>query len=202
MLFRSIRSIESAGADYIHIDVMDGRFVPNITFGPVVCKRIREITSLPLDVHLMILEPERVIAEWVELGASIISIQAESTAHLDRALRLVRQLGAKASVAINPATSLESVYPVLSIVDQVLIMSVNPGFGGQTFISYTLEKIKTLRNVINQHSLFVDIQVDGGVNESNAAQIARAGADVLVAGSAVFQSKDRLSTVKALKNPV
>lgn len=200
-LAASVRAVEKAGADYLHVDVMDGRFVPNITFGPVVYKSIRQITALPLDVHLMILEPEKYIKDWIDVGANIISVHVESTAHIDRALSLIRSFGAKPSVVVNPATPIEWVFPVLSIVDQVLVMSVNPGFSGQTFIPYTLEKVRALRKEIDQRKLTVDIQVDGGVTESNAKALIDAGVDVLVAGSAVFQSKDMAATIKALKSP-
>ena len=200
-LAESIRAVERAGADYLHIDVMDGHFAPPITFGPVVYKRVREITTLPLDVHLMVFEPERYIKDWVDMGADIISVQVESTVHLDRALTLVRSFGVKPSVVVNPATPIESVFPVLSIVAQVLVMSVNPGFSGQTFIPYTLDKIRALRQEIDRRKLSVDIQVDGGVNERNAKALISAGVDVLVAGSAVFQSKDMAATIRALKAP-
>jgi ribulose-phosphate 3-epimerase len=200
-LAEAVRTIEAAGADYVHIDVMDGRFVPNLTFGPVVYKNIRQITQLPLDVHLMILEPEKYIEDWIKIGADIISVQVESTVHLDRALNLIRSAGASPSVVVNPATPIEAVFPVLSIVDQVLVMSVNPGFGGQSFIPYTLDKIRVLRAEIDRRKLSVEIQVDGGVNESNARQLIDAGVDVFVAGSAVFQSKDMAATIRALKNP-
>ncbi len=196
----AVRALDKAGADYLHIDVMDGRFVPNMTFGPVVFKNIRQITTCPLDVHLMILEPEKYIPHWIEIGADIISVHVESTVHLDRALSLVRSLGAKPSVVVNPATPIEWVFPVLSIVDQVLVMSVNPGFGGQYFIPYTLDKIRALQHEILRRQLAVEIQVDGGVTEVNAKQLVDAGVDVLVAGSAVFNSKDMAATIKALKS--
>jgi ribulose-phosphate 3-epimerase len=198
----SIRQIEKAGADYIHIDVMDGRFVPNLTFGPVVYKNIRDITKLPLDVHLMVIEPEKYIQDWISIGADIISIQVESTVHLDRTLNLVRSLGASPSVVVNPSTPIELIFPVLSIVDQVLVMSVNPGFSGQKFIPYTIDKIRSLRQEIDRRHLSVAIEVDGGVNETNAPELREVGVDVFVVGSSLFQSKDMEATMKALKTLV
>ncbi len=198
-LEHDIRKIERAGADYLHLDIMDGKFVPNITFGPVVVKGLSAISMLPLDVHLMIYEPEKFVEEFTKIGAHIVTIQYEATPHLDRVLNLVKDLGAIPSVAINPATPIECIYPVLPIVKQVLIMSVNPGFGGQTFIPYCLEKIKALKKYIQDNNLQVDIEVDGGVTEANAKQIVAAGVEVLVAGSAVFGSTDINKTIAVLK---
>ncbi len=199
-LAKEIEKIEQAGADYIHIDVMDGQFVPNISYGPVVIKNIRKVSQLPLDVHLMILNADQMLEEFIEVGANIISVQYEAVTHLDRTLNLIKSLGAKASVAINPATSVEQLIPVLPIVDQVLIMSVNPGFGGQKFIPYCLEKVSQLKTILKKEQLSVDIEVDGGVTVENAPALVKAGVDVLVAGSTVFSSKDIPKTINALKN--
>lgn len=192
--------IDNAGADYIHIDVMDGRFVPNISFGPVVVSRIKEITKKPLDVHLMILEAEKYIEEFAKIGADIITVQYEATQHLDRLINLIKSLGIKASVAINPATPIEAIKPIIPIVSQVLIMSVNPGFGGQKFIPYCLDKVKQTKDFILEKGLNVDVEVDGGVTEANASDLVKAGVDVLVAGSTVFKSSDIKRTIKNLKS--
>lgn len=198
-LERDIIRIEKAGADYIHIDVMDGKFVPNITFGPVVVKNLRNISSLPLDVHLMIYEPEKFVEDFVNAGASLITIQYESTPHLDRIIRLVKSFGIKCGVAVNPGTAVENIMPVLGLIDMVLIMSVNPGFGGQTFIPYCLEKVSSIRKVIDEKKLDILVEVDGGITEQNAAEVTRAGADILVAGSAVFNSKNMQNAISQLK---
>ena len=198
-LERDIIQIEKAGADYIHVDVMDGKFVPNITFGPVVVKNLKKISLLPLDVHLMIYEPEKFVEEFVKAGASIITIQQESTPHLDRVIRLVKSFGIKCGVAVNPGTSVESILPVITLIDMVLIMSVNPGFGGQTFIPYCLEKISSIRKIINEKKLDTLVEVDGGITEQNAAEVTRAGADILVAGSAVFNSEKMQKAISQLK---
>ncbi|MDD5455509.1 MAG: ribulose-phosphate 3-epimerase [Candidatus Margulisbacteria bacterium] len=198
-LAEDVRKIEKAGADYVHIDVMDGRFVPNITFGPVVIKDLKKATSLPLDVHLMILDPQDYVEEFIKVGADIISIQYEASVHLDRILNLIKEKGAKASLAINPSTNIEVVFPVLSIVDQVLVMTVNPGFAGQKLIPYCINKVKALKKEIEKQKLNIDIEVDGGITEENVKQLTRAGANVLVAGSTVFNSKDIRQTIRNLK---
>jgi len=198
-LERDIIKLERAGADYIHVDVMDGKFVPNITFGPVVVKNIKKISSLPLDVHLMIYEPERFVEEFVKAGAKIITIQYESTQHLDRVIRLVKSFGINCGVAVNPGTAVENILPVLSLVDMVLIMSVNPGFGGQTFIPYCLDKIISIKKAIEDKKLKTLIEVDGGITEQNVAEVTRAGADIVVAGSAVFNSGDMEKAIFRLK---
>ena len=198
-LAEDVNKIEKAGADYIHIDVMDGRFVPNITFGPVVIKDLKKVSSLPLDVHLMILDPQDYVEDFIKVGADIITIQYEATIHLDRVLNLIKEKGAKASLAINPSTNVEVVFPVLSIVDQVLIMTVNPGFAGQKLISYCIDKVKALKKEIIQQKLNIDIEVDGGVTEENAKLLTKAGANVLVAGSTIFNSRDIKQTIRNLK---
>jgi len=199
-LANDVAMIDKAGADYIHIDVMDGRFVPNISFGPVVVKRLREVTKKPLDVHLMVFEAEKYIEEFVSIGADIITVQYEATQHLDRLISLIKSLGAKASVAINPATSVDLIKPIIPIVDQILIMSVNPGFGGQKFIPYCLDKVRQTKDFILEQKLNVDVEVDGGVTESNAADLINAGVDVLVAGSTVFNSTNIKQTIQNLKS--
>ncbi|OGI10895.1 MAG: ribulose-phosphate 3-epimerase [Candidatus Margulisbacteria bacterium GWF2_35_9] len=199
-LAHDVKMIDQAGADYIHIDVMDGRFVPNISFGPVVLKRIREVTKKPLDVHLMILEAERYIEEFVKIGADIITVQYEATNHLDRLINLIKSFGVKASVAINPATSIEVIKPIIPFVSQVLIMSVNPGFGGQKFIPYCLDKVKQIKEYIVGNNLNIEVEVDGGVTVENAPNLVKAGVDVLVAGSTVFSSSDIKKTIQNLKS--
>lgn len=194
-----LASIEAAGADWVHVDVMDGRFVPNITIGPLVVDAVRRCTALPLDVHLMIVEPERYVADFVRAGASTLGIHVETCPHLHRSVAQIREAGARASVVLNPATPASSVEPVLGDVDQVLVMTVNPGFGGQKFIESTLSKIETLRRWIDERELDVDLEVDGGVGPETIARVARAGANVFVAGTAVFGAPDRAAAIAALR---
>lgn len=198
-LGEEIRSVEAGGADYIHVDVMDGHFVPNITIGPLVVEAVRKVTNLPLDVHLMISNPELYIPEFAKAGADIIVIHAEATVHLHRAVQLIKSFGKKAGVALNPATSLSALDYVLSDLDLVLLMTVNPGFGGQSFIDACVPKIQSLRGMLDRHGLETELEVDGGVKTDNIDRIAHAGADVFVAGSAVFGSRDYAATIAALK---
>jgi len=198
-LGEEIRAVEAGGADYIHVDVMDGHFVPNITIGPLVVDAVRKVTSLPLDVHLMIANPELYIPEFAKAGADIIVIHAEATVHLHRAVQLIKSFGKKAGVALNPATSLTALDYVLSDLDLVLLMTVNPGFGGQSFIDACVPKIQSLRGMLDRHGLETELEVDGGVKTENIDRIAHAGADVFVAGSAVFGSRDYAATIAELK---
>ncbi len=199
-LEKDIMTIEKAGADYIHIDVMDGQFVPNITLGPVVIKNLKKITRLPLDVHLMIVKPENFVQDFRYAGADIITVHYETSHHLDGLIHLIKSSGAKTGISINPATPVEVLFPILDLIDLVLIMSVNPGFGGQKFIPYTLEKVKTLKNKINSLGLNTLIEIDGGVTVENAKEIVKAGVDILVAGSTVFNSQNIPDTISLLKN--
>ena len=186
-LGEQVQAAEAAGADYIHVDVMDGQFVPNITIGPLVVRALRPVTRLPLDVHLMIEQPERHIPVFAEAGANIITVHVEACPHLHRTLQQIKELGVKAGVTLNPATPLVTLEEILSEVDLVLIMSVNPGFGGQSYIEASTQKIARLRRMLNDRGLsHVEVEVDGGVKDHNIRQIAEAGANVLVAGSAVF----------------
>ena len=179
-----------AGADYIHVDVMDGRFVPTITFGPQMVKDIRSWTDLPLDVHLMVVEPERLIPQFAEAGADILTVQVEACVHLHQVLHQIKELGVRASVALSPATPVSAVEEVLADLDQVLVMSVNPGFPGQAFIPSVVPKISRLRSLLDEGGLPVELEVDGGVSEKTARLVAEAGARVLVAGSAVFNERE------------
>ena len=185
-LGEEVRAMEAAGADYIHIDVMDGHFVPNITIGPGVVKALRPHTKLPLDVHLMISPVDPFVKEFAEAGADILTVHPESGAHVHRTVQLIKSLGKKAGVSINPGTPVEAVDPVLDMVDLVLVMSVNPGFGGQSFIETALDKIARLRARIDATGRTIDLQVDGGINDATAPRARAAGADVLVAGTAGF----------------
>ena len=188
-LGQQIAEAESGGADYIHVDIMDGHFVPNLTFGPLVVRAIRPWTKLPLDVHMMIASPEQFIAEFVEAGADIITVHAEACAHLHRVVHQIKESGAKAGVAIKPATPLSAVEEVLPDLDQVLVMTVNPGFGGQAFIGGVVDKIKRMRVILDERGLSVDLEVDGGISAKTARTAAEAGARVLVAGSAVYNKQ-------------
>jgi ribulose-phosphate 3-epimerase len=195
----AIRLVESAGAEVIHVDVMDGHFVPNITMGPPVVASIRKVTSLPLDVHLMIEDPDAYIQPFVDAGADWVSVHVETCPHLDRTLQLIRSLGAKPGVVLNPATSLSTLDEVLRIVDHVLVMTVNPGFGGQRFLPYTLEKVQRLRKVIQHKGLSAKIEVDGGVSLENVPDLVKSGAQILVVGSQIFGDPDPAAAVKKLK---
>ena len=193
-LREQIAAAEAAGADYIHCDVMDGHFVPNITIGPLIVRSVRQATSLPLDVHLMIEQPERYIASFAEAGASNITVHVETCPHLHRTIEQIRELGTQASVSINPATPLGTLEEILPYVDMVLLMTVNPGFGGQSFIRTMPSKIKRLREQVKTGQLRTDIEVDGGVNVETVGSIVRAGANVLVAGSAIFAPRGGVAT--------
>ena len=186
-------------ADYVHVDVMDGHFVPNLTIGPVVVEAVRRVTKLPLDVHLMILDADRWVPAFAKAGADIIGVHAEACPHLHRTLAQIRELGKKACVVLNPATPLEAIEWVLGDVDQVLIMSVNPGFGGQKFIPSALDKIRRLRALIEERNLAVEIEVDGGIKVDNIAQVVAAGANVIVSGSGVFGTVDYGQTIAELR---
>jgi len=192
-LGEQVAEVARAGADYIHVDVMDGHFVPNITIGAPVVASIRPLTSLPLDVHLMIEHPERYLSDFVNAGADIITVHVEACPHLHRTIQLIKELGVKAGVSLNPATPLSSIEEIIPHVDLVLIMSVNPGFGGQSFIPATLPKIENMRKILDDRKLSAELEVDGGINADNALDIVKAGADVLVAGNSVFKSREGIS---------
>jgi ribulose-phosphate 3-epimerase len=195
-----IKAVEAAGADIIHIDVMDGHFVPNISIGPMIVQAARKVSKLPLDVHLMITNPELYIADFAKAGADYITVHVETAFHLNRLVQSIKEhRGVKAAVSLNPATPLSSLDYVLTDVDMVLIMSVNPGFGGQAFIPSALDKIRTLRKRIDELGLKTEIEIDGGVKPDNAAGIIKAGADILVAGSAVFGTKDYTAAIRGIR---
>ncbi|MFV9509927.1 ribulose-phosphate 3-epimerase [Tepidibacillus sp. LV47] len=198
-LGEEVKTVEKGGADLLHIDVMDGHFVPNITIGPLVVEAIKPRTKLPLDVHLMILNPDQYIEPFIKSGADIISVHAEATYHLHRTIHLIKNLGAKASVAINPATPLQVIDYVLEDLDMVLLMTVNPGFGGQSFIPQVLPKIKALKELIDKRGLSTDIEVDGGINDKTVKQVIDAGANVIVAGSYIFRQRDRKQAINHLR---
>lgn len=198
-LYEEVKKVEDAGADLLHIDIMDGHFVPNITIGPLVVESIRPRSNLIFDVHLMIENPDNYIHQFVKSGADIISVHVEACKHLHRTIQNIKSLGVKAGVALNPATSLETIEYIIDDVDMVLLMSVNPGFGGQKFIKGTLNKISKLRKLINEKNLNIDIEVDGGVNLNNVKEIIDAGANIIVAGSAVFNSDNIEKTIEEFK---
>ncbi len=195
-----IRTIEAAGADWIHVDVMDGHFVPNITMGPLVVEAVRKTTSLTIDVHLMIESPDRYIQDFAKAGADYIAVHQEACTHLHRTVQLIRENGVKSGVALNPATPVESLQWILNDLDFVLVMSVNPGFGGQKFIPSALKKASQLKKIIVDRGLDTLIQIDGGVNKNTISQISKAGVDVFVAGSAIFGSADYAQTISDLKS--
>ena len=197
-----IKAVEAAGADWIHVDVMDGHFVPNITIGPLIVEAVRSVTSLPIDVHLMIENPDNYIPAFAKAGASWISVQIETSVHLNRSVQLIRECGARPGVVLNPSTPIQTLECIIEDVDYVLIMSVNPGFGGQAFITNSLDKIKALRQMIRSKNLNTLIQIDGGVNEKTIADIAAVGADIFVAGSAIFGSNDYQKTIKSFREKI
>jgi len=197
-----IRSVENAGADWIHVDVMDGHYVPNITMGPLIVKAARDVTSLPIDVHLMIEDPDRYINDFAKAGASVISVHIETCVHLNRTIQMIKESGLRAGVALNPSTPLSSLDWILEYIDLIVIMSVNPGFGGQTFITNTLEKIRALRSMIDDRNMSTLIEIDGGVCEENIENISIAGSDVFVAGSAIFGSPDYKKTIAGFKQKI
>ena len=198
-LGEEVRRVEEAGADWIHVDVMDGAFVPNITVGPFILEAVRKVTSLPLDVHLMIERPEQYISEFADAGADVITVHFEACTHLHRTIQAIKEKGKKAGVSVNPATPLVSIKYVLGDIDLLLIMSVNPGFGGQRFIPSALEKIKKARQMVDKIGANVSIEVDGGVKLENIGEVASAGADIFVSGSGVFGTKDYKKTIQEMK---
>jgi ribulose-phosphate 3-epimerase len=198
-LGEEIKDVERGGADYIHVDVMDGHFVPNITIGPLIVEAIRPVTKLPLDVHLMIENPDQYIEAFAKAGADYITVHVEACRHLHRTIQLIKSTGVKAGVVLNPATPVDSLKHIIEDVDMVLLMSVNPGFGGQKFISSVLPKIRQVKELADSLNPDLEIEVDGGVNEETAKLVIEAGANVLVAGSAVFNKEDREAAIASLR---
>ncbi|HET6369836.1 MAG TPA: ribulose-phosphate 3-epimerase [Nitrospiria bacterium] len=201
-LAEEIRSVERAGADLIHVDIMDGHFVPNLTIGPIVVEAIRRVTRLSLDVHLMVERPDALIEEFIKAGANSLTVHVEASPHLHRTIQLIKHMGALAGAALNPATSLATVEEVLEEIDLLLVMSVNPGFGGQDFIPKVLEKIRTARRMIDARGLTTLLEVDGGIKTSNAKILSEAGVNIFVAGSAIFESQDYAKTITEMKRAV
>ncbi|MBA2874036.1 ribulose-phosphate 3-epimerase [Thermaerobacillus caldiproteolyticus] len=198
-LGEEIRDVEQGGADYIHVDVMDGHFVPNITIGPLIVEAIRPITQLPLDVHLMIEQPDRYIPTFAKAGADYLSVHVEACPHLHRTIHLIKECGVKAGVVLNPHTPVAMIEHIIDDVDLVLLMTVNPGFGGQKFIPSVLPKIKRVAELAQERGLDIEIEVDGGVNVETARLCIEAGANVLVAGSAIYNERDRAAAIRAIR---
>ncbi len=195
-----VRAVEAAGADWIHVDVMDGRFVPNITIGPLVVEAVRRATRLPIDAHLMIVEPERYVEAFAKAGADVVSVHAEVSPHLHRTLQAIRGAGARPAVALNPSTPLDCLEYVLGDVEMVLLMSVNPGFGGQSYIPAVTEKVRRLRRMADERGQSLEIQVDGGIKASTVGAVAEAGANVFVAGTAVFGAPDYRAAITGIRD--
>lgn len=198
-LGEEIYKVERAGADMIHLDIMDGHFVPNITIGPSVVKSLRKVTELPFDVHLMISDPERYIESFADAGADILSVHVENNTHLHRIIEMIKARGIRASVVLNPATPLNMLDAVLSEVDMVLLMTVDPGFGGQQYIESMTEKIRELKSIVTRRGLKIDIEVDGGIDLTNIREVTQAGADVIVAGTTIFNAPDAAEMIKSLR---
>ena len=201
-LGEEIQAVQSAGADYIHIDVMDGQFVPNITVGPFIVKAVNKMTNLPLDVHLMIAYPDRYIDDFIAAGSSIITVHVEAATHLHRSISYIKEKGIRAGVALNPSTPLSAIECILEYVDMVVIMSVNPGFGGQKFIESTLKKIESMHNYANKNNMNIELEVDGGVNLDNIERIAGAGANVFVSGSGIYGTEDYKKTIGLMRERI
>ena len=197
-----IAKVEAAGADMIHVDVMDGHFVPNFTIGPPIVKAIRKVTKLPLDVHLMMTNPDEFIPEFIKAGSNYLTVHVETCPHLHRTVQSIKEEGVKAGVTLNPATPLASIEEILPEVDLLLIMSVNPGFGGQSFIPSVLEKLRRARKMIDGRGLKVELEVDGGVKPDNMTELSRAGADIFVSGSAIFGSGDYKGTIQKMRKAI
>jgi ribulose-phosphate 3-epimerase len=197
-----VKQVIEAGADWIHVDVMDGHFVPNITIGPVVIKALKKVVSIPLDVHLMIENADQYLDAFIEAGADILTVQAEACTHLHRTVHAIKERGIRPGVALNPATPLESLAYILPDIDLVMIMTVNPGFGGQEFIPTMLPKIERLKGIITKQKLTVEIEVDGGIKLENIGEVARRGADIFVAGSGIFGTRDRKETIKKMRKEI
>jgi len=201
-LGEEVWAVERGGADLIHVDVMDGHFVPNITIGPIVVTGLKKLTSLPLDVHLMIQSPERYIEAFAQAGSTWITIHAEVCPHLKRMIKKIRRLNVRPGVVLNPPTSLKILHPILDEIDLVLLMSVNPGFGGQSFIPSTLKKIERLRKIIDQNHYPLEIEVDGGIKVENIREVSRAGGDIFVLGTGIFKTKDYGETIRRLRQEI
>ena len=197
-----VRAVEKAGADVIHVDVMDGHFVPNITIGPLVVEGLKRLTCLPLDVHLMIENPERYIEVFAQTGSDWITVHVEACRQLKRTIKRIRQLNVRPGIVLKPATPLKTIYPVLDDVDLVLIMSVNPGFGGQSFIPSTLKKIARLRKIIDENQYSLEIEVDGGVKIENIREVAKEGADIFVVGTGIFKTENYEETIRKLRQEI